>query len=95
MIERIETAYYRTVARQALAMAGAAGLRTSSHYADELSAHLLCASRDPVYLEKHAFALDPFLQRPQVVTHGHVRPTEEPGAGLRFDEAALARYRYL
>ena len=50
-----------TASARALALADAAGLRTSSHYADELSAHLLCASRRPVYLEKHAFALDRYL----------------------------------
>ena len=40
-------------------MADEAGLKTSSHYTDELSAHLLCASQQPVYLEKHAFAARP------------------------------------
>lgn len=78
---------------QALHMADAAGLKTSSHYTDELSAHLLCASRNPVYLEKHAFALDPYLEEPQQVENGHVRPTETPGTGLRFDVQALERYR--
>lgn len=82
-----------TVSLRALAMADAAGLKTSSHYTDELSAHLLCASRGAVYLEKHAFALDPYLQEPQQVVGGHVRPTEAPGTGMRFDEAALAPYR--
>ena len=82
-----------TSSLQALRMADAAGLKTSSHYTDELSAHLLCASRNPVYLEKHAFALDPYLQEPQQVVDGHVRPTEAPGTGLRFDERALEPYR--
>lgn len=82
-----------TVSLQALQMADAAGLKTSSHYTDELSAHLLCASRNPVYLEKHAFALDPYLEEPQRVVNGHVRPTETPGTGLRFDVQALERYR--
>ena len=82
-----------TSSRQALALADAAGLRTSSHYTDELSAHLLCASQHPVYLEKHAFALDPYLEEPQRVVNGHVRPTEVPGTGLRFSEHALAPYR--
>jgi L-alanine-DL-glutamate epimerase-like enolase superfamily enzyme len=78
---------------KALALADAAGLETSSHYTDELSAHLLCASNNPVYLEKHTFALDPYLEAPQQVQDGHVRPTEVPGTGLRFDEGALAPYR--
>ncbi len=33
-----------------------------------------------------------YLERPQVVTNGAVRPTDEPGTGMRFDRAALARY---
>jgi len=82
-----------TVSLQALKMADAAGLKTSSHYTDELSAHLLCASSTTVYLEKHAFALDPYLQTPQQVVNGHVRPTEVPGTGLRFDKRALEPYR--
>jgi L-alanine-DL-glutamate epimerase-like enolase superfamily enzyme len=82
-----------TASLRALKMADAAGLSTSSHYTDELSAHLLCASNNPVYLEKHAFALDPYLEEPQVVTNGRVRPTETPGTGLRFDAESLKPYR--
>jgi L-alanine-DL-glutamate epimerase-like enolase superfamily enzyme len=81
-----------TASLEALTMADAAGLPTSSHYTDELSAHLLCASKEPVYLEKHAFALDSYLEEPQRVTNGRVRPTETPGTGLRFDTEALAPY---
>ena len=82
-----------TASLKALQMADAANLKTSSHYTDELSAHLLCASRNPVYLEKHAFALDAYLLEPQRVVNGHVRPTETPGTGLRFDPRALAPYQ--
>src|SRR5215216_5200560 len=82
-----------TASLQALKLADAAGLATSSHYTDELSAHLLCASNNPVYLEKHAFALDPYLEEPQQVIDGHVRPTETPGTGMRFNAESLAPYR--
>lgn len=82
-----------TASLRALRMADSAGLKTSSHYTDELSAHLLCASNNPVYLEKHAFALDPYLEAPQQVVGGQVRPTEAPGTGMRFDPRALARFR--
>lgn len=82
-----------TASLEALKMADAAGLMTSSHYTDELSAHLLCASNNPVYLEKHAFALDPYLEEPQQVVNGHVRPTEAPGTGLRFSDRALEPFR--
>lgn len=82
-----------TASLRAIELANAAGLGTSSHYTDELSAHLLCASHEPLYLEKHAFALDPYLAEPQRVAHGRVRPTEDPGTGMRFDPRALAPYR--
>jgi L-alanine-DL-glutamate epimerase-like enolase superfamily enzyme len=81
-----------SAALRALEMANAAGLDASSHYCDELAAHLLCASTRSVYLEKHAFALDRYLQSPQEVKHGRVRPTEAPGTGMRFDDRALARF---
>jgi L-alanine-DL-glutamate epimerase-like enolase superfamily enzyme len=82
-----------TVSLQAIRMADQAGLKISSHYADELSAHLLCAGQGAVYLEKHAFALDPYLQEPQRVVDGKAHPTEVPGTGMRFDEAALAPFK--
>lgn len=82
-----------TASVEALDLANAAGLGTSSHYTDELSAHLLCRSERPLYLEKHAFALDAYLEQPQVVVDGHVRPTQTPGTGMRFDTASLERYR--
>lgn len=82
-----------TVSLNGLKLADDAGLKTSSHYTDELSAHLLSASDNAVYLEKHAFALDPYLTEPQQVVEGHVRPTDVPGTGLRFDERALEPYR--
>jgi L-alanine-DL-glutamate epimerase-like enolase superfamily enzyme len=81
-----------TASMRALAVADAAGLATSSHYTEELSAHLLCASARPLYLEKHAFALDPYLVLPQRVEAGRVRPTDLPGTGVRFDRGALAHY---
>jgi L-alanine-DL-glutamate epimerase-like enolase superfamily enzyme len=78
--------------RVARAAAGA-NLPLSSHYADELSAHMLAACHRPLYLEKHAFALDPYLEQPQQVRAGMVRPTEDPGHGIRFSAAALAPFR--
>jgi L-alanine-DL-glutamate epimerase-like enolase superfamily enzyme len=81
-----------SVSLEALRMANEARLNASSHYCDELAAHLLCASTQPVYLEKHAFALDRYLVEPQAVKNGRVRPTEAPGTGMRFDEKALRAF---
>jgi L-alanine-DL-glutamate epimerase-like enolase superfamily enzyme len=67
-------------------------LPLSSHYTDELSAHLLTACHWPLYLEKHAFALDPYLEEPQAVVDGCVRPFERPGHGLRFSKMALGPF---
>jgi L-alanine-DL-glutamate epimerase-like enolase superfamily enzyme len=78
-----------TASLKALDLANAAGLKASSHYTDELSAHLLCYAKHAVYLEKHAFALDRYLEAPQVVRSGRVRPTEVPGTGMRFVEQKL------
>jgi hypothetical protein len=44
-------------------------------------------------VEKHAFALDPYLATPQRVEAGRVRPSEVPGTGMRFDLRALAPYQ--
>ena len=82
-----------TASLRALELANHAGLKTSSHYTDELSAHLLCVAHTPVYLEKHAFALDRYLETPQQVVKGRVRPTDVPGTGMRFAERAMAPYR--
>jgi L-alanine-DL-glutamate epimerase-like enolase superfamily enzyme len=81
-----------TPALRVIRMADGAGLPMSSHYTDELSAHLLCAAANPIYLEKHAFSLDRYLEEPQQVIDGMVRPTDQPGNGMRFDRSALAPY---
>jgi len=82
-----------SVSLAALELANARGLSASSHYCDELAAHLLCASTQSVYLEKHAFALDRYLDTPQAVRNGRVRPTDAPGTGMRFADRALAPFR--
>ena len=87
-------AYNEELVKAGVMLAGE-GLKASSHYTDELSAHLLCAAANAVYLEKHAFALDRYLEEPQRVVKGRVRPTETPGTGMCFAEGALAPYRIL
>jgi L-alanine-DL-glutamate epimerase-like enolase superfamily enzyme len=81
-----------SVVIEAIARANEAGLDTSTHYADELNAHLLCMADKPVFLEKHAFALDDLLEQPQFVFAGLVRPTDEAGHGIRFRADAVERF---
>jgi L-alanine-DL-glutamate epimerase-like enolase superfamily enzyme len=48
---------------RALELANQAGLRASSHYTDELSAHLLCAASSPVSREARVCARPPPKRR--------------------------------
>ncbi|WZO35219.1 mandelate racemase/muconate lactonizing enzyme family protein [Microbacterium sp. LWS13-1.2] len=82
-----------TVAIEALRAANAAGIDASSHYADELNAHILCLAERPVFLEKHAFALDAYLEDPQEIVDGFVRPSERPGHGIAFLAEAVEPFR--
>ena len=72
-------------------MADEAGLKTSSHSTDELSAHLLVAPH-PRVLEKHAFARDRVPGRTAQVVNGRSDPGRNR-TGMRFDERALEPYR--
>ena len=82
-----------TASLAALELADAAGLKTSSHYTDELSAHLLCASRAARLPGEARVRARRYLEEPQAVVDGRVRPTEAPGTGMRFGAEALEPYR--
>lgn len=69
----------------------AAGVRVSSHLFCEISAHLLAATPTRHYLEWLDLAA-PILREPVRVIDGAVAPIPGPGAGLDWDEAALAKY---
>jgi mandelate racemase len=76
--------------RQASAMAADAGLRVSSHSFAEFSVHLLAATPTAHWLE-HLDHLEPVSERPLQIVDGHAEVPAEPGVGLSWDEAALAR----
>ena len=78
--------------RAAAALAASAGMPVSSHLLPEVSAHLLAATPTRDRLEMVDWA-NPILAAPLEVRDGTVTPSAEPGTGVRWDEAAVARYR--
>jgi mandelate racemase len=63
----------------------------SSHLFPEFSAHLLRVTPTRHWLEYVDWAA-PVLQEPLVVRDGRVLVPDRPGAGLEWDEDAIARY---
>lgn len=78
---------------QAAALAGAAGVPISSHLFIEYSSHLLAATPGRHWLEWLDVAR-PILAEgsPEMRDDGSAAPLGTPGAGLAWDEAAVARY---
>jgi mandelate racemase len=77
---------------RAAALAHASGVEMSSHLFPEFSAHLLRVTPTAHWLEYVDWAA-PVLREPLVVRDGHVEAPARPGAGLEWDEEAVARYR--
>jgi mandelate racemase len=78
---------------RAAALAEAAGLEMSSHLFPEVSAHLLLVTPTAHFLEYVDWAA-PILARPLRVADGQVQVADEPGAGLDWDEEAVARWEF-
>lgn len=76
----------------AAASARAAAMPVSSHLFPEVSAHLLAATPTRDRLEVVDWA-SPILAAPLAVRDGTITPSAEPGTGVRWNEAAVARYR--
>jgi mandelate racemase len=76
---------------RAAALAHAAGVEMSSHLFPEFSAHLLHATPTRHWLEYVDWAA-PVLREPLAVADGHVVAPDRPGAGLEWDEEAVARF---
>jgi mandelate racemase len=74
------------------ALAGAAGVPVSSHLYGEYSAHLLAACPGRHFLEFLDLAAPIRAAGAPRFADGCVRPGLAPGAGLEWDEAAVARY---
>jgi mandelate racemase len=77
--------------QRAAALAHASGVEMSSHLFPEFSAHLLRVTPTAHWLEYVDWAA-PVLREPLAVRDGHVEAPSRPGAGLEWNEEAIARY---
>ena len=77
---------------EAAALAQAAGIEMSSHLYPEFSAHLLAATPTCHWLEYVDWAA-PVLERPIEIRDGQAIIAKRPGAGLVWNDDAVARYR--
>ena len=78
--------------QRATGIAAAHHREISSHLFPEVSAHLLAASANAHWLEYVDWA-EPLLQEPLKISDGKVTVPEQPGNGLRWDSAAVKKYR--
>jgi mandelate racemase len=76
---------------RAAALAHAFGMEMSSHLFPEVSSHLLAVTPTCHYLEYVDWAA-PILEEPTVVRDGHVTIPDKPGAGIAWNEAAVAKF---
>jgi mandelate racemase len=79
--------------QRAAALAAARGIEMSSHLFPEISAHLLAATPTCHFLEYVDWA-DKIVQEPLRIADGCAVPSDRPGNGLTWDDAAVARYRF-
>ena len=78
---------------RATALAQAAGLPMSTHLFSEFSAHLMCVTSTAHWLEYVDWA-NPVLKEPLEIRAGHAILRDIPGAGIEWDENAVAKYAY-
>ena len=78
--------------QQAAGLAAAYNREVSSHLFPEVSAHLLAATPTQHWLEYVDWAV-PILQEPLRIVEGMAVPSDRPGNGMRWDSAAVARFR--
>jgi mandelate racemase len=78
--------------QRATGLAAAHNREISSHLFPEISAHLLSATPNAHWLEYVDWA-EPLLQQPLQIVDGMAKISEQPGNGLRWDPAAVKKYR--
>jgi mandelate racemase len=77
---------------RAAALAQGAGIEMSSHLFPEVSCHLLAATPTCHWLEYVDWA-DAVLEQPAELKAGHVVVPATPGAGIKWNEKAVERYK--
>jgi mandelate racemase len=77
---------------ESASLAQAAGMKMSSHLYPEFSAHLLAVTPTCDWLEYVDWAA-PILKEPIEIRDGHAIIPNRPGAGVAWDDAAVARFR--
>ena len=77
---------------RAAALAQSAGMEMSSHLFPEVSCHLLAATPTCHWLEYVDWA-DAVLEQPAELKDGHVVVPGAPGAGIKWNEKAVERYK--
>jgi len=78
---------------RAVPIAAVAGLQVSTHLYPEFAAHLMRVTENAHWLEWQDWA-NPILKEPFAVKQSRLEIPDRPGAGIEWDEAAVARYRY-
>lgn len=78
--------------QRAAGLAAAYNREVSSHLFPEVSAHLLAATPGRHWLEYVDWAI-PLLQEPMRIVDGMAIIPDRPGNGMRWDEAAVAKFR--
>jgi mandelate racemase len=76
---------------RASALAETYQIPMSSHIFEEFSCHLMAVTPTAHWLEKMGLA-DPILQEPLRYVDGAAVIPEGPGAGISWNEEAIARY---
>jgi mandelate racemase len=76
---------------RAASLAHAAGVEMSTHLFSEVSAQLLCVTPTAHWLEYVDWA-DAVLAKRLAIKDGFALPSEEPGNGIAWDEAAVKAY---
>ena len=76
---------------RAAAIAGTAGIPTSTHLYPEVAAQVMRVTETAHWLEWQDW-INPLLRQPYNVADGALEIPDRPGVGLEWDEAAVARH---